>query len=77
MKIFILKAGFNWRTGNLTSLSHLCKKYVCEYHGSFEQNNELLEIFYIILKAGFKFYFKEAANIYDHPFLRKKTKHDI
>ena len=47
-----------------------------EYHGTFEQNNELLEIFDIILKAGFKFYIKEAANTYNHPFLRKKTEHD-
>ena len=47
-----------------------------EYHGSFDQNNELLEIFQIIVKAGFRFYFKEAANNYDHPFLRKKTEQD-
>ena len=44
-----------------------------EYHGTFEQNKELLEIFDIILKADFKFYFKEAANNYKHPFIRTKT----
>jgi len=52
------------------------KNMFVEYHGSFEQNDELLEIFDIILKAGFKFYFKEAANNYDHPFLRKKNEQD-
>jgi FkbM family methyltransferase len=52
------------------------KNMFVEYHGNFEQNDELLEIFDIILKAGFKFYFREAANNYDHPFLRKKTDQD-
>ncbi len=44
-----------------------------EYHGSFAQNNELVDIFEIINKAGFKFYIKEAASVYDQPFLPKKT----
>jgi FkbM family methyltransferase len=44
-----------------------------EYHGSFAQNDELVEIFGIIRKAGFKFYIKEAAPVYDQPFLPKKT----
>lgn len=47
-----------------------------EYHGSFQQNNELLEMFDIILKAGFKFYIKEAAQVHEQPFLRKKTEQD-
>lgn len=47
-----------------------------EYHGNFEQNEELLEIFEIISKAGFKFYIKEAANNYEHPFLRETLNHD-
>jgi FkbM family methyltransferase len=45
-----------------------------EYHGNFEQNNELLEIFEIIQKAGFKFYISEATKNYNHPFLPEKIK---
>lgn len=39
-----------------------------EYHGSFQQNNELIEILDIVQKAGFAFYIKEAANLYNKPF---------
>ena len=42
-----------------------------EYHGSFEQNGELAEIFNIIQSAGFNFYIKEAASIYQKPFMAK------
>ena len=50
-----------------------------EYHGSFSQNNELVEIFEIIKKGGFNFYIKEAANNYNHPFLpsQKKLDYDV
>lgn len=46
-------------------------KMFIEYHGTFSQNKELLEIFEIILKAGFKFYIKEAASVFDQPFFSK------
>lgn len=39
-----------------------------EYHGDFDQNNELTEIFEILQQANFQYYIKEAANIYRHPF---------
>lgn len=45
-----------------------------EYHGDFSQNNELCEIFDIIKNAGFKFYIKEAADVYPTPFYRKGEK---
>jgi FkbM family methyltransferase len=52
-----------------------------EYHGSFKQNNELIEIFQIINQAGFKFYIKEATSVYDHPFLyaaiKSKRDYDV
>jgi len=52
-----------------------------EYHGSFKQNNELIEIFQIIHQAGFKFYIKEATSVYDHPFLyttiKNKRDYDV
>lgn len=48
---------------------HFVQNMFFEYHGSFQQNNELLDIIDIIHGAGFKFYIKEAANVYNHPFL--------
>jgi FkbM family methyltransferase len=51
-------------------LENVSKMFI-EYHGTFQQNNELLEILDLILKAGFKFYIKEAASVYDQPFLPK------
>jgi len=43
-----------------------------EYHGKFNQINELTDIFIIIQQAGFHYYIKEAANIYESPFMAKK-----
>jgi FkbM family methyltransferase len=48
---------------------HFVEKMFLEYHGNFDQNNELVEIFDILNEAGFDFYIKEAANVYQHPFL--------
>jgi len=48
------------------------KTMFVEYHGGFNQNNELLEIFEIINNAGFVFYIKEAASVYDSPFMKKR-----
>ena len=42
-----------------------------EYHGDFNQNDELLHIIGIIKAAGFNFYIKEAATVYATPFYRK------
>ena len=44
-----------------------------EYHGKFDQNNELVEIINIVRDAGFCFYIKEAAPIYTTPFSRTKN----
>ena len=38
-------------------------KMFIEYHGTFEQNVELLEILELVSNAGFKFYIKEAAPV--------------
>ncbi|MEP7268552.1 MAG: FkbM family methyltransferase [Saprospiraceae bacterium] len=51
---------------------HFIKNIFLEYHGTFSQNNNLTEIFTIIQNAGFKYYIKEAANIYESPFYRLK-----
>src|SRR5699024_1771569 len=47
------------------------KKLFVEYHGSFEQNRELIEILNIITTAGFRFYIKEATELYTSPFMGK------
>jgi FkbM family methyltransferase len=44
-----------------------------EYHGSFEQNPQLTELFAMISNAGFQFYIKEATNLYRTPFSRSKN----
>jgi len=51
-----------------------------EYHGSFGQNKELAKIINIISEAGFNYYIKEAAPLYDTPFYREErsnTPYDI
>ncbi len=60
------------------NLYHVTNMFI-EYHGSFSQNQELLEIFRIIVKSGFKFYIKEAAANYEQPFLpaRRKLDYDV
>lgn len=47
-------------------------KMFIEYHGTFDQNNEFLEILNIITTAGFHFYIKEAFPVYERPFLYQK-----
>jgi FkbM family methyltransferase len=49
------------------------KKLFIEYHGTYQQNNELLEMLNIVHSAGFSFYIKEAASIYDRPFVAKNN----
>jgi FkbM family methyltransferase len=48
---------------------HLVENLFLEYHGRFNQNNELVEMLEIVSKAGFNFYIKEAASVYSHPFI--------
>lgn len=52
---------------------HYVQSFFLEYHGSFAQRNELVEIFSILNKAGFNFYIREAATVYRHPFTAKKS----
>lgn len=51
---------------------NLVEKMFIEYHGTFDQNKELLEILELVSNAGFKFYIKEAAPVFDQPLLAKK-----
>jgi FkbM family methyltransferase len=60
---------------------HFVQKMFLEYHGNFDQNNELVEIFDILKETGFRFYIKEAANVYQHPFVfaqsRTQVQYDV
>lgn len=48
------------------------KNLFVEYHSTFEEQHKLVEIVSIINDAGFKFYIKEANNVYPKPFLKSK-----
>jgi len=43
-----------------------------EYHGSFEQNGELTNLFRILTENGFHYYIKEAQPVYRSPLTREK-----
>jgi FkbM family methyltransferase len=51
-----------------------------EYHGTFLQNKELVEVLEMIERTGFKFYIKEAFTAYPHPFIpaeKNDTVYDV
>lgn len=48
-------------------LKYVSKLFV-EYHGTFQQNNELVEMLDILVKNNFRFYIKETGPIYAQPF---------
>lgn len=50
---------------------HLIENMFIEYHGTYMESNEFLELLEIINNAGFSFYLKEATSVYDRPFLQK------
>ncbi len=47
---------------------HFVQNLFLEYHGDFDQNQELTELLVIIGKSGFSYYIKEAAPVYSTPF---------
>ena len=47
-----------------------------EYHGQFENLDQLNEIFQIVRQDGFSYYIKEAAETYPTPFFRQGEKPD-
>lgn len=48
-------------------LKNVAKLFV-EYHGTFQQNNELVEMLDILVKNNFRFYIKETGPVYAQPF---------
>lgn len=51
---------------------HFVKNLFIEYHGTYRQNGELVEILNIVNQHGFQFYVKEAAPLFDFPFIQNK-----
>ena len=64
---------------DIESKLHLIRNIFFEYHGNFAQIHELTNIFTILNNNGFKYYIKEATEVYRHPFLRteKNLAYDI
>ena len=52
---------------------HRVQNLFLEYHGKFNQNHELNKILNLVTEKGFKYYIKEAAPIYQKPFLAAKA----
>lgn len=51
---------------------NLVNNIFLEYHGMFNQNNELNEMLQILTESGFKYYIKLALDSHQTPFLRQK-----
>ena len=49
---------------------HNVRNFFIEYHGRFDQMNELLAIFTILANHGFDYYIKEATTLYASPYYR-------
>ncbi len=69
LKIDIEEAEFTV-INDISDKLHFVKNMFVEYHGSFQNNKELVELLKIITDDGFNFYIKEANHIYITPFLR-------
>ena len=46
---------------------HLVNHLFLEYHGTFEQNGDLSQLFELLVRRGFSYYIKEATSVYDSP----------
>jgi len=55
-------------SGQLTVVENM----FVEYHGSFEQIDQLTRLFDLFSQNGFKYYIKEATIVYETPLLRRK-----
>jgi FkbM family methyltransferase len=50
------------------------KYFFLEYHGNFQEQQQLLEILQILVDKSFKYYIKEATDVYPTPFSIKEKK---
>ena len=72
LKIDIEGAEYEVLKDIVPQLQHVQNLFI-EYHGTYEQNKELVEMLTILETNGFSFYIKEATSIYDHPFTKQKN----
>ena len=72
LKIDIEGAEFRVLMDSVDKL-HFVKNLFLEYHGSYSQNNELAQIFKILVECGFVYYIKEATTVYKNPFIQSKN----
>jgi len=52
----------------------LVENMFVEYHGSFEENNQFLDMLKTISDKGFHFYFREATPVFKQPFIQPLIK---
>ena len=71
LKIDIEGAEYEVLKDAASQLHHVQSMFV-EYHGTYTQNGELLEMLSFIRQAGFFFYIKEATSVYDSPLNKVK-----
>ncbi len=72
LKIDIEGAEYSVLKDISSSLQSVANLFV-EYHGTFNQNQELNEIFNIITRNGFKYYIKQAIDKHPTPFIPSFT----
>ncbi len=46
---------------------HFVNHLFLEYHGTFEQNTELAQLFELLVEKGFTYYIREATSIFENP----------
>ena len=61
---------------SITNKLDLIENMFIEYHGTYKQSEEFLELLKIVNDAGFSFYLKEATSVYDKPFLQKSSQNE-
>jgi len=52
---------------------HFVNHLFLEYHGTFEQNAELSQLFVLLDEKGFTYYIKEATSVYNSPLFPLKN----
>jgi len=58
---------------------HLVRNLFIEYHGTFDQQNQLNEILNLLSRNSYKYYIREATECYHTPFFRevKRSEYDV
>ena len=56
---------------------HFVDNLFLEYHGSYAENNQLTEMLSLLTDPGYKWYIKEAAEAYVHPYTEVKPRNNF